>query len=245
MLQNILVQCIITYVSILIVNGDGCPQSIPTKTIVASCPRDTTELIKARERKQCYLISQNCTTADSFEYHCLPNKYINMFVELCASKTFIVGQNCAYYDIESNSIRPNLHQPCRNHTNPCPAVYVSSSTFKYQKCYEDKRSEKTNERATLIPVLIEKNDENHEYLLYIICIVAVVVPMIVLLIQIVCLRRCLIHFKRFLNKIQKRTKRRREEDEDAESVDFFFDDILMPAENIEVTGVTYKSDYYS
>lgn len=73
-------------------NGVGCPQSIPTMNIVNSCPKDITELIKAKERKQCYLISQNCTTTDRFEYHCLPNKFINTFVEVCTPKAIIVGK---------------------------------------------------------------------------------------------------------------------------------------------------------
>lgn len=80
-------------------NGEGCPQSIPTITFVHSCPKNITEIIKAKERKQCYLISQNCTTPDKFEYHCLPNKYINKFVEVCASKTVIVGKKTYYIEI--------------------------------------------------------------------------------------------------------------------------------------------------
>lgn len=31
--------------------GKSCPQSIPTKTIVEACPVDSTEWIKAKEKK--------------------------------------------------------------------------------------------------------------------------------------------------------------------------------------------------
>lgn len=72
--------------------GEGCPQSIPTETVVEACPADSTEWIKAKEKKQCHLIIQNCTDKDRFQYHCLPNKFLDMLVEVCAPNKVIVGK---------------------------------------------------------------------------------------------------------------------------------------------------------
>lgn len=72
--------------------GKSCPQSIPTKTIVEACPVDSTEWIKAKEKKQCHLTIHNCTDKDKFHYHCLPNKFLDVQVEVCAPTTVIVGK---------------------------------------------------------------------------------------------------------------------------------------------------------
>lgn len=79
-------------VIIQIQKGKGCPQSIPTINEVYACPKTILEWTKAKERKQCNLIRQNCTTKEDFEYHCLPNAVLGMFVELCAPSKIIVGK---------------------------------------------------------------------------------------------------------------------------------------------------------
>lgn len=72
--------------------GEGCPQSIPTETVVEACPADSTDWIKAKEKKQCHLVIQNCTEEERFQYHCLPNKFLDMLVEVCAPNKVIVGK---------------------------------------------------------------------------------------------------------------------------------------------------------
>lgn len=72
--------------------GDGCPQSIPTENVVEACPADSTEWIKAKEKKLCHLVIQNCTDKDRFQYHCLPNKFLDILVEVCAPNKVIVGK---------------------------------------------------------------------------------------------------------------------------------------------------------
>lgn len=72
--------------------GKSCPQSIPTETVVQACPTEKTEWIKAKEKKQCHLIIHNCTEKDKFQYHCLPNKVLDMLVEVCAPTKVIVGK---------------------------------------------------------------------------------------------------------------------------------------------------------
>lgn len=48
---------------------------------------------REKERKQCHLIIQNCTNAEKFQYHCLPDKFIDTFVEVCAPILQTVGKN--------------------------------------------------------------------------------------------------------------------------------------------------------
>lgn len=43
------------------------------------------------------LISQNCTSADKFVYHCLPNSLLNMLVEVGAPTKVIVGKHYRYH----------------------------------------------------------------------------------------------------------------------------------------------------
>lgn len=168
-------------------------------------------------------------------------------MEVCASKTVIVGQHCAYYDTESNFIRPNFHQPCEKHMNPCPDVYISSSTFTYQECYEDNRSGRTFNIIPNPPMLMQNDDKLLNYITTVICAVVLVLSLSVLLLQIVCLRRCYLHFKCFLKKMQKR-KHARKMEEDEES-DEFIEDIsrtMLPGvlKDLERTDEKCMSGFY-
>lgn len=72
---------------------EGCLESIPTITDVKKCPEDISEWIKSKRRKQCHLVTQNCTTLEGFEYHCLPDKFHERFMEVCAPRKNIVGES--------------------------------------------------------------------------------------------------------------------------------------------------------
>lgn len=118
------------------VKVEGCLQSIPTMTVVDNCPRNITEWIKSKNRKQCHLINQTCTSpAERLEYHCLSDKFQEHFYEVCAPRKHIVGGHCPFYDNEKNSIEENLYLSCKDHATSCPDVYNSSMAYKYQECY--------------------------------------------------------------------------------------------------------------
>lgn len=146
------------------VRGEGCPQSIPTLNEVNACPKGILEWTRAKERKSCYLISQNCTTKEEFEYHCLPNTVIGLFVELCAPPKVIVGYHCPSYDMERNIIEANYNQPCKDHLKPCEAVYKSNSVYKYQECFKENNKEANNAAAQIVIA----ND--YSAFMYVICI---------------------------------------------------------------------------
>lgn len=119
------------------VNKSKCIQSIPTEAIVESCPRNSREWILAKERKKCHLIYQNCSSPEKFQYHCLPNKYLDKFVEVCAPTRLIVGNHCPFYEIESQNIEHNVYQPCKSHAIRCPEVYESYLVYRYQECFKE------------------------------------------------------------------------------------------------------------
>lgn len=165
--------------------GEGdCPQSIPTLNKADACPKTLTEWIKAKERKRCNLISQNCTTKEEFEYHCLPNTVTGLFVELCAPPKVIVGYHCPIYDMERNTIEANFNEPCKDHLKPCEEVYKSNSAYKYQDCFTGNNKKMANNNAA--PIIIS-ND--YTALMIAICIFLCVVVGL-LLIQICCPGYC-------------------------------------------------------
>lgn len=153
---------LLIYVQIAIVpyvNGVSCSYSIPTTTAVKKCPMNEMEWEREKERKQCHLIIQNCTHSEKFQYHCLPDKFINTFVEVCAPILQTVGHYCPYYDLESKTIQLNYNQPCDEHSNPCPDFYLSNLVHKYQDCYNkslNKRKTKENDSGNVISKDIEE-----------------------------------------------------------------------------------------
>lgn len=141
------------------VNGVSCYYSTPTITTVKKCPMNEVEWEKEKERKQCHLIIQNCTHAEKFQYHCLPDKSIDTFIEVCAPILQTVGRYCPYYDTESKEIQLNYEQPCNEHSNPCPDFYLSNMVHKYQDCYNkslNKRKTKEKKSNNVISKDIEK-----------------------------------------------------------------------------------------
>ncbi|XP_061167389.1 uncharacterized protein LOC133176255 [Saccostrea echinata] len=115
----------------------GCSRSVPTLHIVERCPKDITEWIKEKDRKQCHQIQQNCTEIDNFEYHCLPNRVLDTLFEVCAPTRVIIGKHCPFYDVQQRVIGPNYNQPCKKHRKKCPDVYSSNELYKYQECYQE------------------------------------------------------------------------------------------------------------
>lgn len=161
-LQLFLALILLIYVQISIVpyvNGASCTYSIPTITSVKKCPVNEIEWEREKERKQCHLIIQNCTNAEKFQYHCLPDKFIDTFVEVCAPILQTVGHYCPYYDLESKEIQLNYKQPCNEHSSPCPDFYFSNVVHKYQGCYNkslNKMKTKENDSGNVFSKDIEE-----------------------------------------------------------------------------------------
>lgn len=198
-----------------ITGSKSCPQSIPTETVVEACPIDKTEWIMAKEKKQCRLIIHNCTDTDKFQYHCLPNKFLDMLVEVCAPTKVIVGQHCPYYDIERNIIEPNFNQRCNS--DICPNVYISNDAYKYKSCYEEIKKMDTRQVTPGNKLSLEVSNSYPELAtgIYMICGLLVVV-LVFFIIRFCCLYPCCAEFLgkgRYMYQFdKKRTQSEKEEE---------------------------------
>lgn len=77
------------YLMILLQKSESCPPFISTINNVDKCPGNKTEWLKAAERKQCNQINPICT---DIQYHCLPDRFHGLFIEVCAAPKIIVGK---------------------------------------------------------------------------------------------------------------------------------------------------------
>lgn len=176
-------------------NFEPCPFSIPTVSVVKKCPKEKTEWETAREKKQCHWITQNCTVAEKFQYHCLPTDTSGIFVEVCIPTIQIVGQFCPIYDMDLNQIRHDYQKACKDHHNPCPNVYISDIVHKYQGCFEAIVNSKKS-YDTKNPELTEPNGAGVVPGFVMICLILIIL-VILKLIQMFCLKECKKLLERF------------------------------------------------
>lgn len=122
--------------------ANACNESLSTVQKVTHCPRNFTELHIALKRKRCDSLAtiQGCVEPNKFVYHCLVNQQNDGFVEVCAPEWILAGF-CGYYDTVLDKIVQNVKKDCTKAAYPCPGVYNSSDTYKYQVCYEVRKKE--------------------------------------------------------------------------------------------------------
>lgn len=79
--------------------AEECFPSIPTLSVVPSCPNTDRELQEASNRKQCHNLAliQNCTRPLDFRYHCVLNRFRTMAVEICAPRIVSFGTSRLFY----------------------------------------------------------------------------------------------------------------------------------------------------
>lgn len=71
-----------------------CLESIPTIQKVTHCPRNSSELRLAIQRKRCDVLAKTQTCVpdpNNFVYHCLVNQHKDGFVEVCAPEWNLAG----------------------------------------------------------------------------------------------------------------------------------------------------------
>ncbi|XP_061195649.1 uncharacterized protein LOC133203866 isoform X2 [Saccostrea echinata] len=114
----------------------SCPETKDTVNYVRSCPLSLSELEQARRLKNCSSFPQNCTSSRLFLYHCLPNHYLNSFVEVCSVAVDIIYGHCAEYNEGGGVIQENYQTDCTKFPKPCPIEsYSSVDTYKYADCF--------------------------------------------------------------------------------------------------------------
>ncbi|XP_062596684.1 uncharacterized protein LOC134258147 [Saccostrea cucullata] len=116
-------------------NGTTCPGSVINNG--TSCPKNLTEWDIASKGLKCEAIpvAPTCPSESKLVYHCLLNQWSNGTVEVCAPPWFISGY-CAMYSLDEKRIKNNFSLDCTNFSKPCPARYISTDAYKYQRCYD-------------------------------------------------------------------------------------------------------------
>lgn len=70
--------------------------------IVKECPKSAEDAHKRACEMNCHEKTQNCTSPDNFEYHCLKLGQTNVHVEVCAEvKRISCKYQCFLYVIET------------------------------------------------------------------------------------------------------------------------------------------------
>ncbi|XP_062589163.1 uncharacterized protein LOC134250842 isoform X1 [Saccostrea cucullata] len=128
----------------------SCPETKDTVKYVSSCPLNMADVDQASRAKNCSSFPQNCTSLDLFKYHCLPNHYLDKFVEVCGVAVDIIYGHCAEYNEGGGVIQENYQTDCTKFSKPCPIEsYSSVDTYKYADCFNITTKE--------IPSTTEKN----------------------------------------------------------------------------------------
>ncbi|XP_048767735.2 uncharacterized protein LOC125674588 isoform X2 [Ostrea edulis] len=125
-----------------------CHASAATVQYVKSCPVNETEYNDRAKRKGCLFIGQDCTTADAFRYHCVLNSYGNASLEVCAPVWFLNGF-CAEYNEDGKVIQDHYPKDCTLFRNPCPSRVLSTDSYIYRECYQDKKMKNMNQRRII------------------------------------------------------------------------------------------------
>ncbi|XP_062573309.1 uncharacterized protein LOC134235198 [Saccostrea cucullata] len=113
-----------------------CEASISSADVVEYCPENERDWNQAALRKNCSSLSQDCSTS-SLVYHCVPNHFLNVTIEVCAVPKFIVNGRCTEYNEGGGVIQANQNTDCGVFTeNTCPLRYKSTDTYKYRDCYQ-------------------------------------------------------------------------------------------------------------
>ncbi|XP_062619377.1 uncharacterized protein LOC134280946 [Saccostrea cucullata] len=120
-----------------------------TITFVPACPRNATEWFIAAENKNCSKLSEDFT--EELVYHCVPNHFNNITLEVCAPVKYIVFGHCVEYSFFGNTIQANYDTDCQT----CPIYYTSNEVYKYEECYH-----RTSISTTLSPLTSSAKGRN-------------------------------------------------------------------------------------
>lgn len=125
----------ILLVSVRLSHCASCLASSATIHYVHSCPTSKEAWDAAAQRKNCSAAEHNCTTTNSFVYHCLPNSAQDKLLEVCSSPEVIAFPVCAEFNERKNRILENHLTDCSVYTIPCPTRYISTDAYKYPECF--------------------------------------------------------------------------------------------------------------
>lgn len=131
------------------VNNYSCAVSNKTARIVKNCPKYEGKWREAATKMNCTAYANNCSEPRRLEYHCVINTSVNHTLEVCSYGQNILQGHCTEFNVGGNIIQPNVRTNCSTFAkNPCPQLYNSNESFKYQGCYELTRKMRTNTKQT-------------------------------------------------------------------------------------------------
>lgn len=127
-----------------------CEESAQKIRVVSKCPTDIKLWKIAAKNMNCDSIKQNCssTTQHQFQYHCVINEFGNALLEVCALNRTIFGY-CTEYNTMGKVIQEHYDAECTNHDLPCPVLYNSAESYKYQGCYQLRKRRNGNSEIKL------------------------------------------------------------------------------------------------
>lgn len=148
--RNLFLLYIITFSTEKCSSFTFCEESATKIRYVLKCPTDTKSWKIAAKNMNCDSIKQNCssTTEHQFQYHCVINELRNALLEVCALNRTIFGY-CSEYNTMGKVIQEHYDAECRNHDLPCPILYNSAESYKYQECYQLRKRSNRNSKIKL------------------------------------------------------------------------------------------------
>ncbi|XP_062586391.1 GTPase IMAP family member 8-like [Saccostrea cucullata] len=143
-----------------------CKQSQSTMEFVPQCPKDMNGWDERAKLKDCPRITNGttCNYGKPLVYHCLPNPYRNLSIEVCAPRTNIPPDTCPDYSIEGK--RVNAAYNCSENIGyPCPdKQYWSTEIINHRGCYQSLTSLRLDNSSTQLPFNISHHGETGENL---------------------------------------------------------------------------------
>ncbi|XP_062615250.1 uncharacterized protein LOC134276984 [Saccostrea cucullata] len=184
-----------------------CEVTRSSADVVEYCPENESDWNQAALRKNCSSLSQDCSSS-ALVYHCVPNHFLNVTIEVCAVPKFIVNGRCTEYNEGGGVIQANQNTDCSVFTeNTCPLRYRSTDTYKYRDCYqlvvrstgpsntEDKNlitsSLNYSLSSTTVPITTSVRFVNNERNIPLPLVLGVVIPLVLIALIVIAIVLCL------------------------------------------------------
>lgn len=144
----------------LVKSSNGtCSASISTMKEVKNCPESQEEWRKRADQMNCLKVPQNCTSPETFQYHCLQTEKRLKYVELC-SPTKHISCHCAMFDTVAKIVQGDNEKRFRGKLEHCTFLSNAFNVLKARGCFGNFETFNSTENSTNIPSEYFKFPEN-------------------------------------------------------------------------------------
>lgn len=144
----------------LVKSSNGtCSASISTMKEVKNCPESQKEWRKRADQMNCLKVPQNCTSPETFQYHCLQTEKRLKYVELC-SPTKHISCHCAMFDTVAKIVQGDNEKRFRGKLEHCTFLSNAFNVLKARGCFGNFETFNSTENSTNIPSEYFKFPEN-------------------------------------------------------------------------------------